>query len=465
MSIMRGVVLFFSLVLLLTSVMPFTPPQNTAIAQSGNATRTLPATVLRGETFNVTVTFITPIEADIIQLWDYPVDNWTVAVEAAWCTPTPGTAKITNNTVEVSWWCSPAGCSFPVNSTFTCVYKVTVPANASPGIHYFPENGSVQKGYIRHHWPGAQPLENWTYENITGNSQVEVILPQIAVNPSSLAFSFGFGGLAPANQTLFIWNSRGSGTTLNWTLSDDAPWLNANATSGSSTGEGDKKVVGVSVNITGLSVGNYSANITIVDPEASNSPQVVPVTLHISAPEIAVSPSIPLAFGAVEGGLAPGNQTLFIWNSGGSGSVLGWNLSDDAEWLEENVTSGSSSGEGDKTAVEVAVNITGMGVGNYSANITITDPLASNSPVVIPVTLYINQSSSGGGGGGGGGSRIVPGDVNGDGEVNERDLALMRRIILGLDGATANADVNGDGRIDALDIVAIKRIICPRKHC
>jgi len=461
---MRGVVLFFSLVLLLISVMPFTLPQNTAVAQAGNITRTLPDTVVRGETFNVTVTFITPIEADVVQLWDYPPDSWTVAVEAAWCSPGPGTAKITSNTVEVSWWCSQAGCSFPVNSTFTCVYKITVPLNAPAGIHNFPEQDGVQKGYVQHHWPGAQPLEKWTYENITGKSWVEVILPEIAVTPSSLAFSFGFGGLAPGNQTLLIWNSRGSGTRLNWTLSDDAPWLVANVTSGSSVGEADKTPVGVAVNITGKSTGDYSANITITDPQASNSPRRVPVTLHISAPEIAVAPSS-LAFGAVQGGLAPGNQTLVIWNSGGGGSMLSWTLSDDAAWLDENVTSGNSTGEADKAAVEVSVNITGKSAGDYPANITIEDPLASNSRVVVPVTLHISAPSSSVGGGGGSRPGAVRGDVNGDGVVDERDLTTLRGIILGLDGVAENADCNGDGKIDARDITTIKRIICPKKHC
>jgi len=655
---------------LLISMMPLALPQNTAIAQGGNVTRALPDTVVRGETFNVTVTFITPIKADVISLWDYPPDGWAAEVQAAWCTPAPGTAKITNNTVQVSWWCLLSGCYFPVNTTFTCLYKVTVPVNASPGIHNFSE---PEKGYIRHHWPGAQPTENWTEENITGDFQVEVILPRIAVNPSSLAFSAGLRGLPPGNQTLLIWNSRGSGTTLNWTLSDDAGWLGENATtgkstgvdnktpvgvsvnitgmsagdyhanitiadpqasnspqvvpvtlnisapeiyvnpsslafdaalrglppgnqtlliwnsrgsgstlswtlsddanwlgenatsgsstgegdktpvgvsvnitgmgagdyhanitiadplasnspqrvpvtlhisapeiyvtppslafdaalrglppenqmlviwnsggsgstlswtlsddagwlgenatSGSSTGEGDKTPVGVSVNITGMSAGDYHANITIADPLASNSPQRVPVTLHISAPEIYVTPSS-LAFGAVQGGLTPGNQTLVIWNSGGVGTMLSWTLSDDADWLGENATSGNSTAEADKALVGVSVNITGVKAGDYSTNITITDSLASNSPQLVPVTLHINSSSSEGGGGGGGSSNVtIRGDINKDGVVDERDLTLERGIILGLDGVTENDDCNGDGKINALDITTIKRII------
>ena len=457
---MRGVVLFFSIVVLLISVMPLALPQNTATAQGSNVTRTLPDTVVRGEAFNATVTFITPVVADVIDLYDYAPVGWSVEAKAAWCTPSSiHTLVVKNNSVEVEW--DTAG-GYPVNTTIRILYKVTVPVNASAGIHNFPEPEVSHN--LRYHLPG-DPMNVWTYENITGDSRVEVILPEIAVNPSSLAFSAALRGAPPGNQTLDIWNSGGIGATLNWTLSDDADWLDENATYGNSTGEGDKTAVGVAVNITGKSAGDYSANITITDPLASNSPRVVPVTLHISAPEIYVTPSIPLAFGAVQGGLPPGNQTLVIWNSGGSGSVLSWTLSDDVDWLDENVTSGNSTGEDDKTAVEVSVNITGKSVGDYSANITITDPLASNSPRVVPVTLHINQSSSGGGGGGGGGSRprTIRGDVNGDGVVDELDLTLERGIILGLDDVTDNADCNGDGKVNVLDITTIKRIIVGRE--
>ena len=145
--------------------------------------------------------------------------------------------------------------------------------------------------------------------------------------------------------------------------------------------------------------------------------------------------------------------------------MLSWTLSDDAAWLDENVTSGNSTGEADKAAVEVSVNITGKSAGDYPANITIEDPLASNSRVVVPVTLHISAPSSSVGGGGGSRPGAVRGDVNGDGVVDERDLTTLRGIILGLDGVAENADCNRDGKIDALDITTIKRIICPKKHC
>ncbi|MBA7504694.1 hypothetical protein ES706_03348 [subsurface metagenome] len=181
---------------------------------------------------------------------------------------------------------------------------------------------------------------------------------------------------------LEVWNSGID--TISWTLSDDAEWLSENPTSGSSTGEHDTATV--SVGITGMSAGDYSASITITAPGASNSPRTVPVSLHISspAPEISFSPES-LTFTAGEGGSTPTDKTLEVWNSGIG--TLNWSLSDDAAWLGENPTSGSSTGEHDTVAV--SVDITGMSAGDYSANITITAPGASNSPQTVPVSLYV----------------------------------------------------------------------------
>ncbi len=208
--------------------------------------------------------------------------------------------------------------------------------------------------------------------------------PEISFGPESLSFTAVKGGSAPADETLEIWNSGID--TLSWSVSDGAAWLSEDPTRGSSIGEHD--TVAVRVDIAGMSAGDYSADITITAPGASNSPQTVSVSLHISsaAPQISFTPES-LTFTAVGGGPTPANKTLGIWNSGIE--ILNWSVSDDAAWLSENPTSGSSTGADDTTSVTVSVNTTGMSDGDYSANITITAPGASNSPQTVPVTLYV----------------------------------------------------------------------------
>ena len=54
---------------------------------------------------------------------------------------------------------------------------------------------------------------------------------------------------------------------------------------------------------------------------------------------------------------------------------------------------------------------------------------------------------------------VIPGDANGDGNVNALDITKVERIIAGLDAETPGADANGDGNINALDITKVERII------
>jgi hypothetical protein len=54
---------------------------------------------------------------------------------------------------------------------------------------------------------------------------------------------------------------------------------------------------------------------------------------------------------------------------------------------------------------------------------------------------------------------VIPGDANGDGNVNAVDITNVERIIVGLDAETPGADANGDGNVNAMDITKIERII------
>jgi len=56
-------------------------------------------------------------------------------------------------------------------------------------------------------------------------------------------------------------------------------------------------------------------------------------------------------------------------------------------------------------------------------------------------------------------SSTLPGDANGDGNINALDITKVERIIGGLDTETAGADANQDGNVNALDITKIERII------
>jgi hypothetical protein len=246
-------------------------PAGTALGQAANPGRELPDSVQRGQTFDVTVNF-TALADDFnsIALRDTAPNGWNVTVNEAWCDPYADGAKATGNQASFIW-IGP----YDNGTNFTAKYKVTVPRGASPGNHTF--NVSFPSNiFLIYHIEGSSKIA----ENIAGDFEVEVVVPTtpiISHSPASFGFGATRGGSNPENRTLEIWNSGID--TLNWTLSDDAEWLSEDPTNGSSTGEHD--AVAVLVNIAGMPDGDYSANITITAPGASNSPQTVPVTLYV----------------------------------------------------------------------------------------------------------------------------------------------------------------------------------------
>jgi hypothetical protein len=139
-------------------------PVAMAMAQEASPGRVLPDTVQKGETFDVTVNFTAPADMfNAIGLTDLVPDGWNVTVDKAWCTPNADAFTATGNKAEIGWYGEP-GVGFDNGTTFTALYKVTVPDDAELGIYVF--DGSVEY-YVGPEGPYS--------ENITGGSQIEVV--------------------------------------------------------------------------------------------------------------------------------------------------------------------------------------------------------------------------------------------------------------------------------------------------
>jgi len=251
------------------------PVAQIAVGGGGpNPTRDLPAVAERGEQFNVIVTFHAP--ADDFHapcLVDWVPADWSLDASKDWCNPTPFAAKVTDNMVEYGW----IG-SWNNGTNFTVLYKVTVPCNASL------ENYTFGDGYLDYF---DVDHVNQTTANITGDFNVTVVRQAINFTPASTDFYGVVNGTNPLDQTLELWSS--TPCPLNWSLSDDAnytghDWLSESPTNGSCTNV--HNFITLSVNSSGMPGGEYSANITINAPEANNTQEIVPITLHMSVTDV-----------------------------------------------------------------------------------------------------------------------------------------------------------------------------------
>jgi hypothetical protein len=105
--------------------------------------------------------------------------------------------------------------------------------------------------------------------------------PQITMDTAILQPVVTEGSNATTN-TFKVWNS-GTGT-LNYSVSDDAAWLNVTPAGGSSVGAGSKQTHTVSYATAGLPAGNYTGVITVTDTNATNSAQTINVQLTVREP-------------------------------------------------------------------------------------------------------------------------------------------------------------------------------------
>lgn len=102
-------------------------------------------------------------------------------------------------------------------------------------------------------------------------------VPTIELDPETLDFATD-EGLDPADQTFEVRNTGEA--ELNWTAAAVEFWISLDPDSGS-VPVGGSETVTVSISTSGLEAGSYTGEISVGDPNASNSPQTVGVTLAI----------------------------------------------------------------------------------------------------------------------------------------------------------------------------------------
>ncbi|NNM31499.1 MAG: Ig-like domain-containing protein, partial [Gemmatimonadetes bacterium] len=208
--------------------------------------------------------------------------------------------------------------------------------------------------------------------------------PAIGLNPSSRAFVITEGASSAPNQTVSVSNvGGGSLTGLGENIqygSGASGWLSAslNRTNAPAT-----LTLSLRSSVSGLGVGVYTANVRVTSGVASNSPQTVAVSLTVGdAPAAIGLETSSVSFQAVEG-MDPPDQSVGVTNLGG-GSLTGIAVSDDASWLTATRQSGTAP-----TDIDLAVDVDGLAPGDYSAVVTVTSPVASNSPQTFDVNLEV----------------------------------------------------------------------------
>jgi len=116
---------------------------------------------------------------------------------------------------------------------------------------------------------------------------------------------------------------------------------------------------------------------------------------------------------------------------------------DDGDWTAAT----ASDGAFDSPAEDYTFTTASLADGEHTVYVRATDS-ASNTTAEVD---YASDSFSI--------QPVSPGDANGDGTIDVRDITRVERSIADLDPDTSGADANQDGMINVLDITRIERII------
>ncbi|MBD3258396.1 hypothetical protein GF377_08170 [candidate division GN15 bacterium] len=218
------------------------------------------------------------------------------------------------------------------------------------------------------YWTGRNLIRDTAYEGPSN----------LLLSEDTLFFDYTIGGPTPGSQTFDIDSDN---EALAFTLSEDASWLLRSPSSGLTP-----ETIDVSVVTVGLGAGTYFDSIMVSSAGADNSPQYVYVQLDVSEPPptIGVSQTV-FNFNAIVDGANPPPDTLVVFNTGSS--TLDWTVTNSQSWLTLNPGSGTDSGE-----VVLDVDITGLGFGDYFDTVVVSDPEATNDPVLVEVKLSILSS-------------------------------------------------------------------------
>jgi len=194
--------------------------------------------------------------------------------------------------------------------------------------------------------------------------------PGLTVAPMSLDFE-----TSTTNLSFTITNTGGG--TLNWTITENAPWLDVTPGMGS-TVSSNTTTLNATVDRTGLPAGEFTTDITVA---AGALTETVSVRMEVADTELVVTPTT-LDFGQ-------GFDTKLITISNRGVGTVNWSIpAPSAPWLSVSPNSGSVSTDAQAVVVEVDRSLLGPGTFSTSFNVTSN---AGTVTVTVNVVILVPE--------------------------------------------------------------------------
>ena len=285
---------------------------------------------------------------------------------------------------------NPSGGTIPANGNTPVTVAYDTTANLPAGTY---------TGRITLQTPGGTPTQQTIPVTLLVSTS-----PVINVSNAALTFNYQVGTAVPASQNVTVASTGAQlALTISATPANSFLSVPANGVTGTA--------FAVAVNPAGLQPGTYTGTVNVAASGAANGPLQISVTLVVTNNPVlvvntngcstAVNPSCPMYFPYQIGQTPPAAQGIRITSSTGAPllyTVSVVSSSCGGAWLLANGAL-ASGGTTDNT-VAISVNAGGVAAGSTcTQNLSITATIVSsgvtpsNSPVIIPVTMYVSNSA------------------------------------------------------------------------
>ncbi len=195
-------------------------------------------------------------------------------------------------------------------------------------------------------------------------------------------------GSSPAGQGLLAYNAGDGTLTLSASVPATDPWLSVSAAGSTPCpfAGGTCSLIQFAFNTATLAAGNYTASVTVSDPNAVDSPQVVIVMVQVGAQT------------SFDQYIAPGATATLLTKSiycqptpgSCSGSSLVTSEADDGGWLKVAYSGGGTFGFSAYFYSAYLAPPANMALGTYTGNIAVIAALGSGGPSYnLPVTMHL----------------------------------------------------------------------------
>lgn len=215
--------------------------------------------------------------------------------------------------------------------------------------------------------------------------------------PSSLVFTVVEGRGYSDPQTVILTNAGVFGSLMGSTLTSDAAYVSVTPAQIGNLASQESGEFEVSVDSSTLLALNspYIQNVVVEDPNATNTPQVLTVTINVVPKAVIdVTPSA-LAFTAIKpisGAFDPiPSQTFTIQNTGPAGSTLDWQIQkvSCASWLAGFAPVSGSLTSGDTETITVSVQPPQNTLRGAHTETLRVSGFSENQFVDLPITLTV----------------------------------------------------------------------------